>query len=262
MHAHGHRRRRPSGEPPPLPREINRAAYAWLAAFAFFVVIWLSIFLSDGPARVITEWDLAVMDPLVEDRAEWLSSASRIVNGFATHWLTPILAWSTLLVALWFRRVRHVLLLIAALSLINGTVNLVAAKGDATATAGGRDHRRLGGIRAAVTPDRSPRRGVRGGRVQPRTSGAATNRLHRGGGRSWWWWASLRSTPRSTTRADVLAGATVGVAFALLLYLTVAPDAVFPISYGKAEVGPSRHHRSPRRRDRARARPSVEHPRR
>jgi tRNA A-37 threonylcarbamoyl transferase component Bud32 len=30
---------------------------------------------------------------------------------------------------------------------------------------------------------------------------------------------------------DVFAGATVGVAFALLLYLTVAPDAVFPISY-------------------------------
>ena len=36
---HHHRRRRPSGEPPPLPRELNRAAWLWLALFAFWAVI-------------------------------------------------------------------------------------------------------------------------------------------------------------------------------------------------------------------------------
>jgi tRNA A-37 threonylcarbamoyl transferase component Bud32/membrane-associated phospholipid phosphatase len=230
--AHGHRRRRPSGEPPPLPREINRAAYAWLAAFGFFVVIWLSIFLSDGPARVITEWDLAVMDPLVEDRAEWLSSASRIVNGFATHWLTPILAWSTLLVALWFRRVRHVLLLIAALSLINGTVNLVAAKVMRPRPLGVEI---IGDWEGFAQPSR-PIALLAGVCVA-----AASSLVPAARRRTVYIVAAVLVVVVGFAQvytavdhpSDVLAGATVGVAFALLLYLTVAPDAVFPISYGK-----------------------------
>jgi tRNA A-37 threonylcarbamoyl transferase component Bud32/membrane-associated phospholipid phosphatase len=232
--SHGHRRRRPSGEPPPLPRNFNRAAYLWAAAFAFWAAIWLSVFLSDSPARVITEWDLAIMDPLVRNRSEWLSSASQIVNGFATHWLTPIIAWSTLLVGLWFRRVRHVLLLIAALSLINGTVNLVAAQvgrprplgveiiGDWEGFAQpSRPVALLAGVCVAATSTLVP-----AARRRPVYVVSMVLLTLVG-------FAQVYTGVDHPT--DVFAGATVGVAFALLLYLAVAPDAVFPISYGSGK---------------------------
>ena len=51
------------GEPPPLPRELNRAAYAWLVAFAFFVAVWLSIFLSDSPEDIAAKCAKMITDP-------------------------------------------------------------------------------------------------------------------------------------------------------------------------------------------------------
>ena len=232
----GHRRRRrPSGEPPPLPRELNHAAYAWLVAFAFWAAIWLSIFLSDSPARVITEWDLAVMDPLVQNRSELMTTVSQFLNGFATHWLTPILAWSTLIALLWFRRVRHALLLIAVMSLVNGTVNLVAAQvmrprplgveiiGDWEGFAQpSRPMALLAGVSVAATLSlvtASRRRAV----YIVTAIAVAVFGL-----------AQVYTAVDHPT--DVFAGATVGVAFALVLYLTVAPEAVFPISYGRRKA--------------------------
>jgi tRNA A-37 threonylcarbamoyl transferase component Bud32 len=232
----GHRRRRrPSGEPPPLPRELNQAAYAWLIAFAFWAAIWLSVFLSDSAARVITEWDLALMDPLVQNRSEVMTTVSQFLNGFATHWLTPILAWSTLAALLWFRRVRHALLLIALMSLVNGTVNLVAARvmrprplgveiiGDWEGFAQpSRPMALLAGVSVAATLSlvSAPRR-------RPVYIVTAI-------GVAIFGFAQVYTAVDHPT--DVFAGATVGVALALVLYLTVAPEAVFPISYGRRKA--------------------------
>ena len=38
------RRRRPSGEKPPLPRELKRSGWFWLIAGLALVVLWLSLF--------------------------------------------------------------------------------------------------------------------------------------------------------------------------------------------------------------------------
>jgi len=227
---HHHRRRRPSGEPPPLPHELNRAAYAWLVAFGFWAVIWVWVFLEDGPAIVITEWDLAVMAPVVDNRQAWLTPMMRWLSSFGTHFLNPIIGWSTLVAALWFRRFRHALLLIAALSITNGTVNLVAARigrprplgveiiGDWEGFAQpSRPIAVLSAVMVAATLTLVPAAHRRPAQVVTVLVVALMG------------FAQIYTGVSHPS--DVFAGASVGVAFCLVLYRTLAPEAVFPISY-------------------------------
>jgi tRNA A-37 threonylcarbamoyl transferase component Bud32/membrane-associated phospholipid phosphatase len=225
-----HRRRRPSGEPPPLPHELNRAAYAWLVAFAFWAAIWVSVFLKDGPAIVITEWDLAVMAPIVDNRQAWLTPTMQWLTAFGTHFLNPIIGWSTLVAALWFRRVRHALLLIAALVITNGTVNLVAARILRPRPLGVEI---IGDWEGFAQPSRPIA-------VLSAAMIAATLTLVPAANRRWAHVVTVLVVALMgfaqiytgvTHPTDVLAGASVGVAFCLVLYRTLAPEAVFPISY-------------------------------
>jgi tRNA A-37 threonylcarbamoyl transferase component Bud32/membrane-associated phospholipid phosphatase len=231
----GRVRRRPSGEPPPLPRQLNRAAIGWLVAFAFWAILWVWIFLSDAPAIWITERDLEVMSPIVEHRVEWLTPTMQLVNDLGTHWVTPIVGWITLAVALWARRIRHALLVVASLSVVAGAVTVVAV--------------RIGRPR----PLGITRIGDWEGFAQPSRPVALLAAVLVA--------ATLALVPRQRRRrcyqcvglvlavvgvaqvytgvdhpTDVLAGATVGVAITLVLYRTVAPEAVFPVSYRRGRT--------------------------
>ena len=53
--------RRPSGEPPPLPRQINKSAIAWLFAFGLWVVVWLWAFFRSDAGIWINERELKLM---------------------------------------------------------------------------------------------------------------------------------------------------------------------------------------------------------
>ncbi len=110
------RKRRPSGEPPPLPRPLNRVVIGWVGAFVCFAVLWVWVFLSDDPAIWITRRDLDLMRPVVEHRTSWLDSVMGAINEFGTAWATPIVGWATLVGALITKRIRHAVVLLASLS--------------------------------------------------------------------------------------------------------------------------------------------------
>ncbi len=224
------RRRRPSGEPPPLPRQLNRAAYLWLAAFAFWAVIWFAVFVSDRPAILITEWDLAAMAPIVDNRVDWLTDLMVPLNAFGTFWLTPIIGWTTLVVALWYRRVRHAILLVVTLAATAGVVNLVAVRitrprplgveiiGDWEGFAQpSRPVTLLAAAMIACTLSLVPGRGRRAAHIV--TAVVVTL------------FGAAQVYTGVEHPTDAFAGATVGVAFTLVLYRSVAPEAVFPITY-------------------------------
>ena len=224
------RRRRPSGEPPPLPHELNRAASAWLIAFVLFSLLWVWIFLSDRPAIEITEWDLAVMRPIVDLRTDWLDPMMEWVTAFTTHWLNPLIGWPTLIAALWYRRIRHALLLVAALSLVNGTVNVVAARimrprplgfeiiGDWVGFAQpSRTIANLAAVAVGASLTLVPL-------ARRRLAYAATAAILVVVGFAMLYTAVLHPT-------DIVAGATVGIAFTLVLFRALAPESVFPITY-------------------------------
>ena len=218
-----------------MPHELNRAAVAAMIAFAFFALIWLWVFLSDQPAIWITRWDLAVMRPIVENRVDGLDPVLEWINWFGTQWLTVVLGWIVLVGALATRRIRHLVLQLAALSTTAAIVNLVAAqikrprplgyelRGDWEGFA--QPSRPLALAAAglvALTLTLVPRR-------WRRVAYATTATILVLFGVAQVYVAVEHPT-------DGLAGATVGIAVTLVLYRTFAPESVFPITYRRART--------------------------
>ncbi|MDH3753720.1 MAG: hypothetical protein OEU32_07590 [Acidimicrobiia bacterium] len=228
---HG-RLRRPSGEPPPLPRQFNKVAIAWLAAFVGWAIVWAWVFLSDDPAIWITERDLELMGPIVDNRAGWLTPSMKAINEIGTHWATPIVGWLALVGALLSKHVRHAVLLIVSLAIIAGVVTIVTTQIDRPRPLG---VTQIGDWEGFAQPSR-PVALLTGALVA-----AGLTLVPSVPWRRYWYrattvliavfgFAQLYTGVDHPT--DVFAGATVGVAVPLVLYRVLAPEMVFPITYG------------------------------
>jgi len=223
------RRRRPSGEPPPLPHDFDVAAIAWLVAFLWWAAIWLWVFISDDPAIWITERDLEMMRPIVDLRTTWLTPTMQVINEIGTHWASVVIGWTTLLGAIAFRRVRHAILFFASQSVIAGLVTLVATRIGRPRPLG---MTQLGDWEGYAQPSR-PVALLTGALV------AAGLTLFRP--RPWrrrWYLMSIavlgvfgfaQVYTGVDHPTDVVVGGTVAVAVTLLLYRSLAPEAAFPI---------------------------------
>ncbi len=233
--AHGHQRR-PSGEPPPLPRELNRAAIAWLITFAGWSVVWFTVFLSDRPAIWITERDLELMAPIVDNRQSWLTPLMQHVNEIGTLWATAIVGWAVIVLGLASKRVRHVLLLIASLSIVAAISTVVARQISRPRPLG---LTQIGHWEGFAQPSRPA------ALLTTALVGAGLTLVPLGGKRRAW----IACTAAVIVvfgfaqvyvgvdhPSDVFAGATVGVAITLLLYRMGAPESVFPITYGSGKT--------------------------
>ncbi len=232
----GRRQRRPSGEPPPLPYELNHAAIAWTVAFVFWSAIWTWVFLSDVPARWITERDLELMAPIVDHRSQWLTPAMQRINELGTSWLTPIFAWTTILGGLIMRRIRHVLLLIASLTTVAGLQTIVAVRIGRPRPLGVEI---IGDWSGFAQPSRPIAMATTAMMCAGLTLVPAGRLRH-----AWAWTTAGVIAVIGVAQvyvgvdhpSDVLPAATVGVAIPLVLYRLAAPEQVFPISYHRGKT--------------------------
>jgi tRNA A-37 threonylcarbamoyl transferase component Bud32/membrane-associated phospholipid phosphatase len=228
--------RRPSGEPPPLPRELNKAAIAWLVVFIGWAVVWGWVFLSDAPAIWITERDLELMAPVVDNRQTWLTPTMQHINEIGVFWATAVVGWATIIAGLATRRIRQVLLLIAALSIVAGLSTIIATEIGRPRPLG---MTQIGHWEGFTQPARAV------GLLTAALVGAGLTLVPAGRGRRAW--VALTALIVLTFGfaqiyvgvdhpSDVLAGATVGVAVTLVLYRLLAPEQVFPIAYGTGKT--------------------------
>ena len=227
---HG-RHRRPSGELPPLPREFNKVAVGWLIAFVFWAAVWGWVFLSDHPARWITEIDLELMSPVVDHRQSWLTPTMQRINEIGTHWATPTIGWITIVVGLAARRVRHVLLLIASLTTVALLQTLISLRIGRPRPLG---FTLIGDWAGPAQPSRP---------VALLTTAmmcAGWTLMPPGIWRRIWVGTTITTITvfglaqiyvAVDHPTDILASATVGVAVTLVSYRMAAPEAVFPIAY-------------------------------
>ena len=109
------RRRRPSGEPPPLPRTVDvRSRLLW-GAVGLAAVLSIA-FLASDVLNGVTRLDLAVSRAL--DRIKWepltqtLSTYSKFLGSSVT---VAVIAWSTLIAILVLRQFRHLIVYAALL---------------------------------------------------------------------------------------------------------------------------------------------------
>lgn len=228
---HGTRVRRPSGEPPPLPKELNRVAVFWLGAFVAWAIIWLWVFLSDAPAIWITERDLEMMRPIVDRRVDWLTSLTEQTNAHVLTGTTFIVGWVTILGGLATKRIRHVVLFFAALALSSGIVTGIAPEIGRPRPIG---IERLGEWEGFAQPSRPLTLltvAVVGAGQTLAPSGVIRRRWYVLAGVfiAWCSFAQVYLGVEHPTDGD--AAVSVGVAVPLILFRLGAPERVFPVAY-------------------------------
>ena len=101
------RRRRPSGAPPPLPRQIGRTGRGWMVV-TVVLVAWLLVALPSSWARRVTDQvDHALLRGIVELRTEWLTTAARGIDRMATGWTLSVVTMLLLVATVVCKRWRH-----------------------------------------------------------------------------------------------------------------------------------------------------------
>jgi tRNA A-37 threonylcarbamoyl transferase component Bud32/membrane-associated phospholipid phosphatase len=106
------RRRRPSGEPPPLPRSLNTSGRWWLGLSALVVLLWGVVWGTDSMATVDLA-DTRVLQTISRARTPWLTDVAEVAGVLATATALKIIWLVNMAVLLVFRRWRHLFVWLA-----------------------------------------------------------------------------------------------------------------------------------------------------
>jgi membrane-associated phospholipid phosphatase/tRNA A-37 threonylcarbamoyl transferase component Bud32 len=228
------RRRRPTGEPPPLPRHLQTTGLGWLLAAVALVILSLLVFAAGRYGRGVT---LTVVDDWVVERlaalrrpvvTEFMRAVSNLLG---TVWTVKVLSWGTLLLLLVFRRLRHLVVAFVSLEVVSAVVIAlseavrrprpfgVAIEGHWAAWAmPSRPVAYLAAILVAMLYSLVPE-----GRWRQAGKLVATGLVAL--------LALARIYLGVDHPSDVLVGAAIGVAIPLLAFRWFVPNEVFPVAY-------------------------------
>ena len=106
------RRRRPSGEPPPLPRHLNASGKWWLALSGVVVVVWVVVWATGSVGRFDVA-DTRVLQAFEDIRSPALTRVAEIGGVLATSTAIHVLWLGNLAVLLAVRRWRHLFVAVA-----------------------------------------------------------------------------------------------------------------------------------------------------
>jgi hypothetical protein len=106
-------RRRPSGEPPPLPREDRWTRWIWVLAAVLLVGAGLNILIHT--ADTIQRMDQAVLEWFAQVRSPALTDAAKLVVLLTTFAAVMALRIATVLVLVLYRRFRHLVIFLVTL---------------------------------------------------------------------------------------------------------------------------------------------------
>ena len=100
------RRRRPSGEPPPLPRHLNASGKWWLAASGLVVLVWVAVAMT-GSVSLFDTADTRILQAFARVRSEPLTRVALITGALATPIAVYVLWVANFAVLVVIRRWRH-----------------------------------------------------------------------------------------------------------------------------------------------------------
>src|SRR3954451_17543499 len=103
---HVRRRRRPSGEPPPLPRHLNASGKWWLALSAAVVVAWIVVAVT-GSVTVFDVADTRMLQAISSVRSPALTEVATVAGVLGTAQAIHVLWLANLVVLVVVRRWRH-----------------------------------------------------------------------------------------------------------------------------------------------------------
>jgi len=121
----GHRRR-PSGEPPPLPRELGASGRFWIGVAVYFALTVIGVLLFNPLRHLFDEVDDAILRRFVTLRTTVTVHLAQAVNLLASRWTIRGIRWAVVLVLVVFRRWRHLVVYVGALIVLELVVYLMA----------------------------------------------------------------------------------------------------------------------------------------
>jgi len=225
-----HRRRRPSGAAPPLPKQIGLTGWVWLAALAAVVVtgcLWLRA--DPGPLDRFDAW---ITDAVISIRTGWLDTFARQAHTIGSRVGFAALGLLLVVTTAWFHRWRHLVIwmislavagaLLQGLELLSlrprpfGVQQLASWEGYATPSIpiGATAFLSIGLAFMLVVPGRP--------RFWAKVAAAGAIAII----------GALRIYLGVDHFTDVVSGAIVGVAIPLAAFRAFAANDLFPVSYG------------------------------
>ena len=120
------RRRRPSGEPPPLPKHLNASGKFWLGLSGLVVVV-CAVVVVTGTVTYFDVADVRVLQAIAEIRTPWLTRVAEVAGVLATAPALYVLWLGNWLLLAGFRRWRHLFVLIGVGIVVIGIASRMAS---------------------------------------------------------------------------------------------------------------------------------------
>jgi tRNA A-37 threonylcarbamoyl transferase component Bud32/membrane-associated phospholipid phosphatase len=227
------RRRRPTGEPPPLPHHVQTSGVGWLIAALVLVALTIVVFARGlrGVAVDVTVADDAAVRWLVGLHAPGLVGIWRGLAALSSWWALYGLVWGLVLALLVLRRFRHLIVWVILASLLQVVGVVLAAIAHRPRPFGVEIRTAWGGwalpsLQVAL---------LAAGLVTILYTLVPEGRWRNNGKWVVTGLVALAALSRIALGADaptdVLVGVALGVTFPLLAFRWFAPSEVFPIVY-------------------------------
>jgi hypothetical protein len=120
------RRRRPSGQPPPLPRELGTAGRFWIGAILVLIILIGVVIVFNSVQGAFNRQEGRILRWMAERRTGWLNRTMLAVNGLGSTAFTRTLRLGTVATLLAVRRWRHLLVLVLTLLVVAWVRNKMA----------------------------------------------------------------------------------------------------------------------------------------
>jgi tRNA A-37 threonylcarbamoyl transferase component Bud32 len=232
------RRRRPSGEAPPLPHHLHTSGVGWLVALVVLVVLSIVVFGGGlrGPAVAVTVLDDAVVRWLAGLDAPGLQGTWQALAFLGSWWVINIVGFGLVLALLALRRFRHLILAVIVAQLLTTiSENVLGSSAHRPRPFGVVIGTSWGGwalpspvMHLAATLVVVLYTLVPEGRWRQRGKLVATGVVTLAG--------LGRIALGAEAPTDVVVGVAIGVAIPLALFRLFAPNEVFPISYRRGRA--------------------------
>jgi membrane-associated phospholipid phosphatase/tRNA A-37 threonylcarbamoyl transferase component Bud32 len=229
------RRRRPSGEAPPLPRPLTTGTY-WLAATGVVLLLWLVALANSSTNNYILAFDLTLLEWVSQLRTLVLTDVMRGLHALGSLWTIRVLFWATVAVLLVTRRFRHLFVFVGA---VVGVIALSSLLAYLFMRPRPLDVEILGDWTGAAHPAR-PVAVFSATVVGMLYSLVPQGRLRQLGKLA----IAVLVTALSislvylgvNSATDVLIGAIIGVTIPLVAFRLLAPNEVFPVTYRRGQA--------------------------
>ena len=118
-------RRRPSGEPPPLPRHLNASGKWWLGSSAVVVLLW-GVGAVTGTITVVDLVDTRVLQAISEVRSPGRTRVAEVAGGLATPAAVKTVWLANVVVLVACRRWRHLLVWLGVVVVVTNLADTAA----------------------------------------------------------------------------------------------------------------------------------------